>query len=159
MTGSLCPSGLKTPLTMACPRQECWPFPSPGDLPNPGTDPTSPALADRFFTTKPPGKPLNSDTYSKKKTQNISRPCENYRNKRCVEGAARIAGWSLIQSVKFRRIPSGGSVWRCVRRMNGVGGQKGRKNYLCRLTSSSERRQWKERLSGEQVCGSSGLFH
>ena len=28
-------------------------FPSPGDLPDPGIEPTSPALAGRFFTTKP----------------------------------------------------------------------------------------------------------
>ena len=33
------------------------PFPSPGDLPRPGIEPTSPALAARFFTTEPPGKP------------------------------------------------------------------------------------------------------
>ena len=32
------------------------PFPPPGDLPKPGIEPTSPALAGRFFTTKPPGK-------------------------------------------------------------------------------------------------------
>ena len=34
---------------------------SPGDLPNPGTEPgslTSPALAGGFFTTEPPGKSL-----------------------------------------------------------------------------------------------------
>ena len=42
---------------MGFPRQEYWsglPCPTPGDLPNPGTDPLSlmsPALADRFFTT------------------------------------------------------------------------------------------------------------
>ena len=33
------------------------PFPSPGDLPDPGIKPTSPLLADGFFTTEPPGKP------------------------------------------------------------------------------------------------------
>ena len=33
------------------------PFPSPRDLPDPGTKPTSPALAGGFFTTKPPGSP------------------------------------------------------------------------------------------------------
>ena len=36
------------------------PFPSLGDLPNPGikpTSPVSPALASEFFTTVPPGKP------------------------------------------------------------------------------------------------------
>ena len=37
------------------------PFPTPEDLPDPGIKPTclaSPALAGRFFTTAPPGKPL-----------------------------------------------------------------------------------------------------
>ena len=33
------------------------PFPSPEDLPNPGTKPMSPALADGFFTNGSPGKP------------------------------------------------------------------------------------------------------
>ena len=44
------------------PRQEYWsgvPFPSPGDLPNPGIEPTSPAPAGRFFTSEPLGKPLS----------------------------------------------------------------------------------------------------
>ena len=51
------------PLSMGFPRQEYWsglPFPSPGDLPNPGIHPASPALAGGFFTTKPPGKPVVS---------------------------------------------------------------------------------------------------
>ena len=34
------------------------PLPTPGDLPDLGTQPASPALAGRFFTTVPPGKPL-----------------------------------------------------------------------------------------------------
>ena len=33
------------------------PFPTPGNLPDPGTEPASPALADGFFTTEPPGRP------------------------------------------------------------------------------------------------------
>ena len=47
------------PLSMGFVRQEYWsglPFPSPGDLPDPGIKPGSPALAGRFFTTEPPGK-------------------------------------------------------------------------------------------------------
>ena len=36
------------------------PFPSPGDIPNPGIKPASPALADIVFTAEPPGKPLIS---------------------------------------------------------------------------------------------------
>ena len=50
----------QAPLSMEFPRQEYWsglPFPSPGDLPNPRVEPSSPALADGFFTTAPPGKP------------------------------------------------------------------------------------------------------
>ena len=38
-------------------RQEHWselPFPSPGDLLDPGIEPASPALAGRFFTAEPP---------------------------------------------------------------------------------------------------------
>ena len=47
-------------LSMGFCRQEYWselPFPPPGDLPDPGLEPESPALASRFFTTEPPGKP------------------------------------------------------------------------------------------------------
>ena len=50
----------QAPLSMGFPRQESWvglPFLSPGDLPNPGIEPESPALAGGFFTTEPPGKP------------------------------------------------------------------------------------------------------
>ena len=35
-----------------------WPFPSPGDLPDSGMEPVSPALAGGFFTTEPPGEPI-----------------------------------------------------------------------------------------------------
>ena len=31
-------------------------FLSPGDLPTPGIEPVSPALAGRFFTSEPPGR-------------------------------------------------------------------------------------------------------
>ena len=44
------------PLSMGFPRQEYQsglPFPSPGDLPDPGIKPTSHALAGRLFTTEP----------------------------------------------------------------------------------------------------------
>ena len=43
------------PLSMGLPRQDYWsglPFPSPGDLPDPGNDPASRVLAGRFFTTE-----------------------------------------------------------------------------------------------------------
>ena len=47
---------LQAHLLRGFPRQECWnglPFPSPGDLPDPGIEPSSPALAGGFFTTEP----------------------------------------------------------------------------------------------------------
>ena len=53
----------QVPLSMGFPRQEYWsglPFPSPGDLPNSGLKPVSPALAGRFFTIESPGKPDQS---------------------------------------------------------------------------------------------------
>jgi len=41
-------------------RQEYWsglPFPSPGDLPDPGIEPRSPALQAAALLSEPPGKP------------------------------------------------------------------------------------------------------
>ena len=49
----------QAPLSMGFPRQKYWsglPFSSPGDLPIPGIESASPALAGRFFTAEPPGK-------------------------------------------------------------------------------------------------------
>ena len=49
----------QAPLSMRFPSQEYWSelsFPSPEDLPNTGTKPTSPTLAYRFLTTGSPGK-------------------------------------------------------------------------------------------------------
>ena len=43
-------------------QEEYWsglPFPSPGDLPDPGTEPSSPALEADTLTSEPPGKPTN----------------------------------------------------------------------------------------------------
>ena len=62
VSNSLWPLDLdfQAPLTMGLPRQEYWsglPFPPPGDLPSPGIEPGSSALAGGFFTTEPPGKP------------------------------------------------------------------------------------------------------
>ena len=50
----------QAPLSMEFFNQEYWsglPFPTPGDLPDPGVKPRSPSLAGTFFTTEPPGKP------------------------------------------------------------------------------------------------------
>ena len=50
----------QVPLSMGFSRQENWsglPFPSPGDLPDPGIKPRSPTLQADALTSEPPGKP------------------------------------------------------------------------------------------------------
>ena len=45
---------------MGVSRQEYWsgaPFPSPGELPDPGTEPGSPSLQAGLLLPEPPGKP------------------------------------------------------------------------------------------------------
>ena len=81
--------GCQAPLTMEFPRQEYWSellFPSPGDLPNPGNEPTSPALTAGFFTTGPLGKPLLSINQFKKK-----RHCWVTKSRWCL-----VLNWPVI---------------------------------------------------------------
>ena len=52
----------QAPPSMGFPRQEYWsgsPLPSPGDLPNPGIKPRSPALGADALTSEPPGSQMN----------------------------------------------------------------------------------------------------
>ena len=59
-----CTVASQAPLSKEFSGQEYWsglPFPTPGDLPDPGIEPeslASPALAGRFFAIAPPGKPV-----------------------------------------------------------------------------------------------------
>ena len=49
----------QAPLSMGFSRPEYWsglPFPSPGDIPNPGVEPGSPALQTDALPSEPPGK-------------------------------------------------------------------------------------------------------
>ena len=50
----------QAPPSIGFSRQEYWsglPFPSPGDLPNPGIEPGSPALQTNTLLSETPGKP------------------------------------------------------------------------------------------------------
>ena len=50
----------QAPLSTGFSRQEYWsglPCPPPGDLLNPGIEPTYATLTGKFLTTEPPGKP------------------------------------------------------------------------------------------------------
>ena len=54
-------NSVQAPLSMGFSRQEYWsgmPFPSPGDLLNPGIEPGSPALQADSLPSEPPEKPL-----------------------------------------------------------------------------------------------------
>ena len=71
----------QTPLSMGFSRQEYWsglPFPSPGDLPNPGIKPRSPTLQVDASTSEPPGK------------QPYSRPPPTHANPRLC--------WKLLET-------------------------------------------------------------
>ena len=51
----------QTPPSMGFSRQEYWsglPFPSPGDLPDPGIEPRSPTLQADTLTSEPQGSPI-----------------------------------------------------------------------------------------------------
>ena len=54
----------QAPLSIGFSYEEYWsglPCPPPGDLPNPGIKPKSPALAGEFFTTEPPMTSYDSE--------------------------------------------------------------------------------------------------
>ena len=56
----------QAPPSMGFSRQEYWsglPFPSPGNLPNSGIEPRSPALQADALTSEPPGKPQENRAY------------------------------------------------------------------------------------------------
>ena len=88
----------QAPLSLGLSRPEYWrPFPSPGDLPNPGTEPGSPALQEDSLHSEPPGKPQIQD----KDRENLQFPC-NFETKImisvCIEKS-----WSMyLQTLKSK---------------------------------------------------------
>ena len=55
-----------------------WPFPSPGDLPDPGVEPRSPALRAGSLLTEPPGKPPQAETPVTVTKDGITRKSEDW---------------------------------------------------------------------------------
>ena len=80
----------QAPLSLEFSRQEYWSrllFPSPRDHPNPGTEPTSSALAGGSFTAEPPRRPffpqseikeIVNCSVGRKKKQESSIPCYDH---------------------------------------------------------------------------------
>ena len=78
----------QAPLSMEFSRQEYWsgkPFPSPGDLPDPGTEPRSPIFQAGSLPSEPPGKPLK---------YRGSLKCQSFKN-------GIIALLSVLQMIKW----------------------------------------------------------
>ena len=78
VSNSLWPHGLQQPIRLLCPwgfsRQENWsglPCPPPGDLPNPGIEPRSPALQMDSLPSETPGTPKNTGVGSLSLLQGI----------------------------------------------------------------------------------------
>ena len=79
VSDSLRPHGLyvtyQAPQSMEFSRQEYWsglPFPSPGDLPNPGMAPGSPTLQADALPSEPPGKPVDMSKFLNQKVKEES---------------------------------------------------------------------------------------
>ena len=89
---------LKAPLSMELSRQEYWrelPFPPPEDLPNPETEtvsPVSPALAGRFSTTEPAGKPKQALDFLS------SPPSKELPEMACGIGPRAQISWGVVLS-------------------------------------------------------------
>ena len=62
-----------------------WSFLSPGDLPNPGIEPRSPALQTYSLPAEPPGKPKNTGVGSLSLYNRPSRP-RNWTKVSCITG-------------------------------------------------------------------------
>ena len=90
-------------LSMGFPRQEYWSgflFPPPGDLPDRGIKPASPALASEFFTPEPPGKPIYTYQFNKIKAFIKSR----------TSPKTKLMSKILIM-IKQKEEMTGGKVW------------------------------------------------
>ena len=88
----------QAPLSTGFPRQGYWselPFPTPGDLPDPGIKPTSPVLAGGFFITETPRKLPSGDTLMLKHkdpgvTQSYRYPSRDMSTGRGLGGSAHL---------------------------------------------------------------------
>ena len=76
----------QAPLSMGFSRKEYWsglPCPPPGDLPDPGTEPRSPALQADSLPSEPAGKPtqhltLTSMLRERASNRNLHGRCESF---------------------------------------------------------------------------------
>ena len=97
----------QAPLSMGCPRREDWsglPFPSPGDLPDPGTEAGSPALQSDSLLLSHQGSPVSflliseivvecwSDVHKERSKTGTSLVVQGLRIHHAIEGM-RVWSW------------------------------------------------------------------
>ena len=73
----------QTPLSMGFFRQEYWsglPFPSPGNLPDPGINPRFPALQADSLPSEPPGMPWKRPAAAAAAAAKSPQSCPTLRN-------------------------------------------------------------------------------
>ena len=103
----------QAPLSMGFSRQEYWsglPFPSPGDLPHPGTEPRSPALQADALPSELQGKPISLLIFVKIGSMHPS--C--YRNSiNLIDSSytAQLIHWEVARVVCFHRCGVRGQNW------------------------------------------------
>ena len=86
-------------LSMELPREEHWsgwPSPSPGDLPDPGIEPASPAWAGGFFTAEHQGGPHT------RMHKHITLSCESGRKATKQQGLTFLQSWQNTEELPRR---------------------------------------------------------
>ena len=89
----------QAPLSIGFPRQEYWaglPFPSLGDLPNPGIKPRSPSLQADSLPAESPGKPKNTGMGSLSLLQ-WNFPTREYNQVSCI-GGRFFTNWAIREA-------------------------------------------------------------
>ena len=90
----------QAPLSIGLPRQEHWSgltVPSPGDLPDPRIEPTSPALAGVSFTTESPGNPSWTNVSLSNKIQ---------RNYKGLKISVCTGSWGKLSTTRYKKTKS-----------------------------------------------------
>jgi len=101
-----CTIARQAPLSTGFSRQEYWgglPCPSPGDLPNLGIKPGSPALQANSLPSEPPRKPnLIKERLKDHNTVRIIL-CKVFLHKKCLEGNIKSSPnsylWMVVESL------------------------------------------------------------
>ena len=102
-----------TPPSMGFSKQEYWsglPFPSPGDLPNPGIEPGSPVLQADALPSEPPGKSIRVYSNARFSYLMYHRQPDPLREDTAFESESEVAQLCPTTSDPMNCSPPGSSV-------------------------------------------------